>query len=107
MDPVRQLTLWPGVIVYFVQVSRLTPDDKIIERRRQEMRDDAIPMIGLGAQRYAGETQRLNFIFSLNRWYCYQPETRLSSDDLPIGHSAVIAAGLRAAALGAAGAGTA
>jgi hypothetical protein len=58
MGPVRQLTLWPGVIVYFDQVSRLTRDDKIIERRRQEMRDDAIPVIRLGARRYAGEMQR-------------------------------------------------
>ena len=58
MGPIRQLTVWPGVIVYFDQVSRLRRDDKIIERRRQEMRDDAIPMIGLGARRYAGEMQR-------------------------------------------------
>ena len=58
MDPVRQLTVWPGVIVYFDQISRLTRDDKIIEHRRQEMRDVAIPMIGFDAQRYAGEMQR-------------------------------------------------
>jgi hypothetical protein len=58
MGPVRQLTLWPGVIVYFDQVSRLRRDDKIIERRRQEMRDDAIPMIGFAARRQAGDMQR-------------------------------------------------
>jgi hypothetical protein len=58
MDPVRQLTVWPGVIVYLIQISRLTRDDKIIERRRQEMRDDAIPMIGFAARRQAGDMQR-------------------------------------------------